>query len=406
VGFLLSELYSSQIPIIIYFTFSLFPRRETMFASKHAMAIGLFMAAALIGVAGPAHGQGRDLQRSEVRAQVKSVDAAAGTITVSSGATRDATAPTDKTYSLSKNVEVGVGNSMGRAGIYREAKLADLSVGVSVGLRLSADQKTVEGILAEEPIVRGVLKSVDAKKNTLVVSVQNQREQPGEEKTFAVAPGADIAVDDGRGRRFSIKESSLDDLVSGALVSLRLSLDQKQVQGLIAEGALVFGILKSVDAAKKSITLKTNAGRGDEPEERILPVPPEGVVVVDDGRGRLLSVKEAKLADLPEGAAVSVKLSPDQNFAMFIRAEGPTLTGLFKGADPDKGTITIAIPKSREEVDEKTFPLTKDARIFIDAAESTLGNLKASDNGPLIQLRLSLDQKSVQVVLARQATSR
>ncbi len=91
---------------------------------------------------------------------------------------------------------------------------------------------------------------------------------------------------------------------------------------------------------------------------------------------------------------------------MFLRVEGPSVIGMFKAADADKGTIVIAIPKSREEVDEKTLTLAKDARVYLDGAETKLGNLKAGDNGLMLQLRLTLDQKTVQVVQARQAGSR
>ena len=48
----------------------------------------------------------------------------------------------------------------------------------------------------------------------------------------------------------------------------------------------------------------------------------------------------------------------------------------------------------------------KDARIMIDGAESTLADLKIGDNPPLVQLRLGLDQKTVQAVNAHQVRSR
>lgn len=96
---------------------------------------------------------------------VKSVDAGAATITITlpgSGGRDPVTAkePEDKTYSLAKDVEVavgaGVGVGVGRAsGLFKEAKLADLTAGVRVALSLSADQKHVESILAEGPVVRG-----------------------------------------------------------------------------------------------------------------------------------------------------------------------------------------------------------------------------------------------------------
>ena len=86
-------------------------------------------------------------------------------------------------------------------GLFKEARLADLAAGTTVRLSLSADQKVVDNIIAEEPTLRGVLKTVDARKNTLVLSMQAGREPAAEEKSFVLASDAEIVVDDGRGRR-------------------------------------------------------------------------------------------------------------------------------------------------------------------------------------------------------------
>jgi hypothetical protein len=59
---------------------------------------------------------------------------------------------------------VAVGDSAGgrRAPLlFKEGKLSDLSPGVSVTLTLSADQTTVESLVAEGPVVRGLLQGVD-----------------------------------------------------------------------------------------------------------------------------------------------------------------------------------------------------------------------------------------------------
>jgi hypothetical protein len=69
--------------------------------------------------------------------------------------------------------------------------------------------------------------------------------------------------------------------------------------------------------------------------------------------------------------------------------------------DPDKGAISYLIPKGRgEEPEEKTLAVAKDARVTLDGAETKLGSLKGGENAPLVQLRLSLDQKTVQAVAA------
>ncbi|MSQ93207.1 MAG: hypothetical protein EXR98_01480 [Gemmataceae bacterium] len=374
---------------------------------KRAMTSCLFVAA-LLASAHLAYAQrdpGGRPGGQDVRGVVKSIDA--GSITLAFGGGRDAPAA-EKTYAIAKNVEVCTGAGGFRfGGAFKEAKLADLSAGTSVLASLSADQKTVESIVAEEPTVRGQLKSVDAKKLTLTIAMPAGREEAAAEKIYSVAVDAEIGIDDGRGRRFSIREGKLEDLAEGAIVTLRLSLDKAKVTSAFAEGALIGGTLKSVDAEKRSVTLVTRPARSDDaPEERTLTVAKEAVVVIDDGKGRRLSVKDAKLADLPAGSTVMLRLSVDQNFVMMLKAEGPTLSGMLKGVDADKGTITIGIPKSRTEFDEKTFTLIKGGLVTSDGKESKLADLKVADDGPFLQLRLTLDQKSVQSVQARMPGSR
>ena len=92
---------------------------------------------------------------------------------------------------------------------------------------------------------------------------------------------------------------------------------------------------------------------------------------------------------------------------MLLRVEGQIVSGLLKTVDTDKQTITIAIPTGRREPpEEKTFSLAKDARIVHDGNPTTLANLRATDNGPMIQLRLSLDQSMVQSVVSQQIQPR
>jgi len=355
---------------------------------------------------------------------VKSVDAGAGTITITvavaqpgEGRERRDPVTMDKTFSLAKEVEVASGSGFGRGGpgggLFKEVKLADLSAGVRVSLTLSADQKTVESIVAEGPLVHGQIKTVDGTKNSLTLLLparQRGREEAavGEEKTYTLSPDAEIAVDNGRGGRFSIKEAKLTDLAQGALVTARLSINQKQIQSLLAEGPSYSGTVKAIDAGKKTLTLVTRPARGDDAgEERSLTVATDAVVLLDDGKGRRLSLKEGKLADVPAGAGATVKLSVDQTQVMLLRAEGPTVIGQLKSVDADKGLISIAIFKNRgDEPEEKSFTVAKDVRVNIDGSDVKLANLKVGDTPPLVQLRLSLDQKTVQSITARQPQSR
>jgi hypothetical protein len=373
----------------------------------------LFIVTILIAFASPAFAQregGGGIPG--VRGIVKSLDTKAGMITITSGGGRES-APTEKTYTLAKNVEVCVAAGGGfRAGaFFKEAKLADLTAGANVGLILTADQKTIDSIIVEEPTIRGVVKMVDVQKKTLTIATTSgggrERAAAETETTYAVTPDTEIAVDDGRGRRFSIHEGKLEDLAQGAHVTVKLSLDKKSVTSILAEGATISGVVKDVNPAKKTITVTTRPARGDDGgEERVLTVAREALVLIDDGKGRRLSIKEAKLADVPVGAMIVAKLSTDQAFVMMMKAEGPTVTGILKSVDVDKGAITIAIPKSRTEFDEMTYILIKGGRVNIDGNDAKLADLKVGDNGPFVQVRLGLDQKTAQSVISRQPGSR
>lgn len=373
--------------------------------SKREMAGWLLVGAAFLGMeqTGTAQDFGRRPNATpEVRGIVKSVEAKAGTITIMTGQTRENVG--DKTFSVAKNVEVVTGTMIGRFGLFKEAKLADLSEGTIVMLSLAAGQKDmVESIVAEGPSVRGQLKAVDVKKRTLTVALApSRREEAEEEKTYLVDAGAEIAVDDGRGRRFSIREAKLEDLTAGSAVGLRLSLDKKHVQSVLAEGPSVFGQVKEI--GKKSLTIVTRPARGGEGgEQRSLDIADDALIVLDDGRGRRLSLREGKLADVLPGSSAMARLSADQSQVTFLRIEGPGIGGLLKSVDPKNLSITIAIPKGRgEEPEEKTFTVAKDARIAIDNNnQALLADLKVTDNGPFVMLRLSLDQKTVQAIMAR-----
>ncbi len=379
-----------------------------MSALNRRLVAWTFVVAIVVGTADSASAQapGRGAARPEVRGVVKSVDATAGMITVTlfdGRGGRDRAAAVERSYPVAKTAEVVVGGGIVRGGysVAKEAKLSDLTAGVTVALTLTADQAVVEGIVAEGPQVRGVLKIIDAGKNSLTISFPgSSREQSAEEKTYALASDAEVAIDDGRGRRFSIKEGKLADIAAGAMVTLRLSLDQQQIVSVQAEGPSVFGLVKSLDLSKNLLTLSLGPGRdGVGGGERIFELASDATVLLDDGKGRRLSIKEGKLSEIPAGSAANLRLSADQRFATLLRVEGPSLPALIKAVDSANGTVTVATRVGRgEKPKEKTLPVAKDARIVLDGNESKLADIKVFDNGPFAMLRLSLDQKSVQSI--------
>jgi RNA polymerase sigma factor (sigma-70 family) len=353
--------------------------------------------------AGRERGDVRGTSRPEVRGLLKAVDADKGTITVATFERREA--PTEQTFTVSKAVEVGLGGGLGRGGrgTLHEGKLADLAPGAIVTLQLNGDGKVVEFILADGPTIGGIVKWVDAGKNTVTISTvthSGRRDEAPqeEEKTFTLTPKTEVGVDDGTGRLFSLRQTKLADLPVGAVARLKLSADLKQVQTLVAEGATVGGTVKAVDADRKQITLQTRAGRGGEgAEEKAFDVTAETEILIDDGKGRRFSVKEGKLADVPVGAVALVRLSADQRVVTSLRAEGATVQGAVKAVDADKGTITLVTQRARDGtvVEEKTYAVAKDARVVIDGKEGKVADVKADENGPPVWLRLSPDQKAV-----------
>jgi RNA polymerase sigma factor (sigma-70 family) len=332
----------------------------------------------------------------DLRAIFKSVDTTANTISVAVGGDR-LNPPAEKTFALAKDLEVAFGHGGGRGQVaLKPGKLSDLPSGAQVLLSLSADQKTVVSILAEGPVVRGLLKTVDANKGTLTV-VTSQGRDNGDEKTVSVAKNAEIGIDDGHGRRFSIKEAKLTDLAGGAQVTLWLTVDQKAAEAVLAEGPTMFGVVKGIE--KKTITLVGGVGRGVG-EERTFEVSPTATILIDDGKGRRLSVKEGTLADIPPGAAALARLTLDGGTVAQLRVEGPAVSGTIKGVDATKGTITYAIGAGRgENPEEKTLPVAKDVRIFIEGTETKLGDVKIPENGLRASLKLTLDQKMIQAVM-------
>src|SRR5262249_11318495 len=146
-----------------------------------------------------------------------------------------------------------------------------------------------------------------------------------------------------------------------------LSVDQKQAHGVLAEGPTLNGTVKSVDAGKNVLTLTVGSRGGQGGEERTVTLSGEAGGYLDGSKGRRLSVKAAKLADVPVGAAAQVRLSADQSWATFVRVEGLLMPAILKSVDAGKGTLTFAIPAGRgENPEEKTLPATKDVRILIE----------------------------------------
>ena len=72
-------------------------------------------------------------------------------------------------------------------------------------------------------------------------------------------------------------------------------------------------------------------------------------------KGKLPPV-DGKLAEVPVGANVTLKLSPDQQTVLSLRAEGSGFLGTVKGVDAGNNSLTLTIhARKGEAAEEKTF---------------------------------------------------
>src|SRR5262249_23993615 len=145
--------------------------------------------------------------------------------------------PADTTFTIARSarLEIDDGQPKDKTRPIKPPTLADMPVNALVTLRLSADKKVVGSVRAEGLSVNGTAKAIDTDKRSITVTVGGKKGEPGEDKTFAVAADAPVFIDNGKSKD-KAKAESLKDLPAGSTVTLRLSLDQKSVVSIRAEG--------------------------------------------------------------------------------------------------------------------------------------------------------------------------
>lgn len=133
---------------------------------------------------------------------VKAIDAEKNTITFGD---KGAAEVTGKTFTIGKDTYIVIDGKPG--------KLAEIPTGSFVNLTLTVDQQAVRCLGAQGPRLSGIVKAVDADKNTITV----------DDKTFTVAKDGVIVID---GKPGQLK---LAELPMGTSVNLTLRVDQKTV---------------------------------------------------------------------------------------------------------------------------------------------------------------------------------
>jgi hypothetical protein len=305
---------------------------------------------------------------------LKSVDGKAHTVTVTLATKTKET--TDKTFEVSKEAGIAIDDGVSEKG-KKNHKLADLTTGSIVTLKLSGDQKVVAQISAQGQSHNGTVKSVDGKKNTLTVDLLEGKDVV--EKTFEVSKDARVLIDDGKGKKTPDNEAKLADVKAGGLVTLRLSLDQKAVVAIRVEMSTVQAVLKSVDAQKNTVTVTIHR-KGEQPEEKTYQLVKDASVQVDG--------QNAKLADLPEESHVILRLPGNQQEeASSIHAEGVSVYGTVKG-NADNDGITIGLKD-----DDRTYTVAKGVKIQIGNKSGKLSDL--IDGSVVVSARTSADKKQL-----------
>jgi hypothetical protein len=218
---------------------------------------------------------------------VKSVDAANSTITF-----EDGQAPANvagKTFPVAKDADIRIDGKPG--------KLADVPAGSFVNLGLTVDHKTARVLNAEGPHLGdcggSMVRSVDAVNGSITFDEKATAAVAG--KTFLVAKDALILIDGKLGK--------LADLPAGAFANVILSVDRKLARQINAQGPRLSGVVKAVDAEKKSITV----------DDRTFTVAKSAVIVIGGKRG--------ELAGLAMGASVNLSLWVDQKTVGMIQTQ-------------------------------------------------------------------------------------
>jgi RNA polymerase sigma factor (sigma-70 family) len=323
---------------------------------------------------------------AEVKAVIKAVDPRGGTLTVHPGKELSE----EKVFRLARGARVFLDDGTGDRLGFEEGKVADLAEGTPVILRLDEGEKVVR-LWAEGPTVQGVLKSADAARGTVMATVQLTKGAPAEDRTFAVAPTAKLSLEDGKGKDGTPKEKGLADLPAGAVVFLRLSADRKVVGNIRAEGQTVTGVVKAVDAGKGTVTVTVQA-KGEPEEDRTFPLAKEAQVSIADGKKK--DKEPGRLADVPVGATITLRLSVDQTAVVALQAEGATVHGAVTAVDAARHTITL----SHKGEADRTYPVSKGVAVFLDGK----GGKKLADVPveAAVEMKLLVDQKTVREIHA------
>ncbi len=225
---------------------------------------------------------------------VKSVDAAAGTLTLAGQKIKTGGEAPDQTLTLAKDAKLTIDG--------KEAKLADVKAGASASLTLTEDKKGATAVSVTGGTVLATVKSVDDKANTITIEGKKVKKgEAGPDQTLALAKDAKVVIDG--------EAKALADIKAGTAVLVSVTVDRKTALSVTVGGkkkpaggkAGVGGTVKAVDAKDRVITLAGKKGA----EGQKVTVAKDAKITIDG--------EEKTLADIKEGALVQLTLDADKN---------------------------------------------------------------------------------------------
>ncbi len=315
-----------------------------------------------------------------IKGSLKALDTVARTVTVAVGPNKGDT-PADRTFSLAATARILIsdGKPLDKTNPV-EHQLSELTPGMTVALKLSADQKTVGSVTAESPTVQGVVKATDAAAGTVTLSVRDGK-QTGE-RTFD-ARNAAVTIADSLTKKPAVS-GKVADIPVGALATVRLSF-ANEVTALSIDGPTLDGELKAVDAARRSVTLAVSRGKSEPAEERTVAVAADARLASDDR-------PVESLAMLVPGSRVQVRLSPNQQTALSVTADGPTAQGVVASLAADGSSITF-----HDKFSEKTVEVRPDCAVTIDGRPGEFAFVPVES---VVTVKLSADRKTARSISA------
>jgi hypothetical protein len=338
------------------------------------------------GNGGVPGGTGAPGQGGAAIGSVLSVDASAGTITLSVLAP---SGTTQQTFSVTSSTAITVDGTTAAL-----SNLGSLSTNARVIVQAAAGSTTATAISAVGPNVQGPVASVDSTDGTITLAGPNGAAS----QTFTI--GATVAITlDG-------SASTLSAIVAGDNADLRLSatdgttviaIDASDasspanpgngtgqnggtgggVSGAPAPLSVAIGAVASVDTTGDTITLSVLSPAGTTQQETFTVTSSTTITV--DGTSASLSA----LSGLTSSAQVIVQPSTTSaTTAASIAAVGPLVQGPVASVDTTAGTVTLGGPNGQAG---QAYAVGASAKVTIDGSAGTLAGVAAGD-GAQIQL--------------------